>query len=58
MTGKGFGFLREPKRNFVQTPNDIFVTPELCRRYNLRDGIYLKGEIRRSSRGLQMFRLT
>ena len=58
LTGKGFGFLREPKRNFVQMPNDIFVTPELCRQFNLRDGVYLKGEVRRSSRGLQMFNLT
>src|SRR5437762_13859157 len=28
ISGKGFGFLRDPKRNFVQTPQDIFVTPE------------------------------
>src|SRR6266568_9679430 len=26
ISGKGFGFLRDPKRNFVQTPQDIFVT--------------------------------
>src|SRR5215216_5468518 len=25
ISGKGFGFLRDPKRNFVQTPQDIFV---------------------------------
>jgi Transcription termination factor len=30
ISGKGFGFLRDPKRNFVQTPQDIFVTPKLC----------------------------
>src|SRR6266480_1184287 len=29
ISGKGFGFLRDPKRNFVQTPQDIFVTPEI-----------------------------
>ncbi len=58
VSGKGFGFLREAKRTFVQTPNDTFVTPEVCRRYNLRDGIFIKGEIRRSSRGPQLFRLT
>src|SRR6476660_7958713 len=27
MSGKGFGFLRDAKRNFVQTANDIFATP-------------------------------
>ncbi|MBV9127476.1 MAG: transcription termination factor Rho [Verrucomicrobia bacterium] len=58
VSGKGFGFLREAKRNYVQTPSDTFVTPEVCRRYNLRDGVFIKGEIRRSSRGPQLFRLT
>src|SRR6266571_6812155 len=29
ISGKGFGFLRDAKRNFVQTPQDIFVTPEI-----------------------------
>jgi len=27
ISGKGFGFLRDAKRNFIQTPQDIFVTP-------------------------------
>jgi transcription termination factor Rho len=58
VSGKGFGFLREPKRNFVQNPQDIFVTPEVVRRYSLRDGMWLKGEIRRGNRGPQLFRLT
>ena len=58
VSGKGFGFLRESKRNFVQTPADVFVTPEVCRKYNLRDGQWIKGEVRRSSRGPQLFRLT
>ena len=57
VSGKGFGFLREPKRMFVQTPADVFVTPEVCRKYNLRDGQWIKGEVRRSSRGPQLFRL-
>ncbi len=58
VSGKGFGFLREPKRNFVQNPQDIFVTPEVVRRYSLRDGMWIKGEIRRGNRGPQLFRLT
>ncbi len=57
VSGKGFGFLRESRRNFTQSNNDIFVTPELVRRYGLRDGIWVKGEIRRGNRGPQMFRL-
>lgn len=58
VSGKGFGFLRDPKRNFAQHPSDIFVTPEVCRRYALRDGMWIRGEIRRGNRGPQLFRLT
>jgi transcription termination factor Rho len=58
VSGKGFGFLRDPKRNYVQSPQDIFVTPEVVRRHALRDGFWIKGEIRRGSRGQQLFRLT
>lgn len=57
VSGKGFGFLRDAKRNFVQSPQDIFVTPEVVRRYGLRDGQWIKGEIRRGGRGPQLFRL-
>lgn len=58
VSGKGFGFLRDPKRNYVQSPQDIFVTPEVVRKHALRDGLWIKGEIRRGSRGSQLFRLT
>lgn len=58
VSGKGFGFLRNPKRNFTQSNNDIFVTPEVVRRHNLRDGIWIKGQIRRGSRGPQLFLCT
>src|SRR6266850_6462208 len=51
ISGKGFGFLRDPKRNFVQTPQDIFVTPEIVRRFALRDGMWIYGETRRGNRG-------
>src|SRR5437667_4181273 len=54
ISGKGFGFLRDPKRNFVQTPQDIFVTPEIVRRFALRDGMWIYGETRRGSRSPQL----
>jgi len=57
ISGKGFGFLRDPKRNFVQTPQDIFVTPEIVRRFALRDGMWVQGETRRGNRGPQLMRL-
>src|SRR5437868_15078126 len=47
ISGKGFGFLRDPKRNFIQAPQDIFVTPEIVRRFGLRDGMWIYGETRR-----------
>ena len=57
ISGKGFGFLRDPKRNFVQTPQDIFVTPEIVRRFGLRDGMWIYGETRRGNRGPQLIKL-
>jgi transcription termination factor Rho len=57
ISGKGFGFLRDPKRNFVQTPQDIFVTPEIVRRFGLRDGMWIHGETRRGNRGPQLIKL-
>ena len=57
ISGKGFGFLRDAKRNFVQTPQDIFVTPDIVRRFQLRDGMWIQGETRRSNRGPQLTRL-
>jgi len=58
VSGKGFGFLREARRNFAQSNNDIFVTPEVVRKYGLRDGMWIRGETRRGSRGPQLYRLT
>lgn len=57
ISGKGFGFLRDAKRHFVQTPQDIFVTPEIVRRFALRDGMWIQGETRRGNRGPQLMRL-
>jgi transcription termination factor Rho len=56
VSGKGFGFLREARRAYAATQNDIFITPEVIREFNLRDGVYIKGETRRGPRGLQLFR--
>ncbi len=54
ISGKGFGFLRDPKRAFQQHPQDVFVTPEMVRRYGLRDGMLVGGDSRKSQRGPQM----
>jgi transcription termination factor Rho len=57
ISNKGFGFLRQRHRSFTQTPNDIFVTPEMVRRYGLRDGVHLEGDVRNGHRGPQMVEL-
>jgi len=57
ISGKGFGFIRDAKRSFAQTPMDIFVTPEIVRSYNLRDGQWIKGQTRRGGRGAQLHKL-
>jgi transcription termination factor Rho len=57
ISGKGFGFLRDPSRFFQPHPSDVFVTPEAVKKYGLRDGQWLKAEARKSHRGLQIHRI-
>ena len=57
IAGKGFGFIRDPKRFFQSHPNDVFVTPETVKKFGLRDGQWLKVEAKRSNRGMQIHRL-
>ncbi len=51
---KGFGFLRLPGKNFEQARDDIFVTPETIRKYNLRLGQWIHGLYQEGSRGPQL----
>ncbi len=57
ISGKGFGFLRESKNDFRQTPEDVFVTPEIVRNFGLRDGLWIKAETRMGGRGPQLTKL-
>ena len=58
LSDKGFGFLREARRSYAATQNDIFITPDVIRQHGLRDGVLIKGETRRGPRGIQLFRAT
>ncbi len=40
---KGFGFLRNPARSYQVSPNDIYVSPDMIRRYRLRAGLEIEG---------------
>ena len=42
----GFGFLRSPRYNYLPGPDDIYVSPSQIRRFNLRKGDHVVGEIR------------
>ncbi len=54
---KGFGFLREKSRGFQQSPDDVFVTPEIVRTYGLRDGLWVKCISKQGVRGPQLVEL-
>jgi transcription termination factor Rho len=42
----GFGFLRSPDYNYLPGPDDIYVSPSQIRRFNLRTGDTIAGQIR------------
>jgi len=42
----GFGFLRSPDYNYLPCPDDIYVSPSQIRRFGLRDGNIVAGQIR------------
>jgi transcription termination factor Rho len=42
----GFGFLRAPESNYLPGPDDIYVSPSQIRRFNLRTGDTVSGQIR------------
>jgi hypothetical protein len=42
----GFGFLRSPEYNYLPCPDDIYVSPSQIRRFGLRDGHIVAGQIR------------
>src|SRR5271166_214599 len=42
----GFGFLRSPESNYLPGPDDIYVSPSQIRRFGLRTGDTIEGQIR------------
>jgi transcription termination factor Rho len=57
ISGKGFGFIRDAKRHFQPNPMDVFVTPEVVKRFGVKDGHWLKVEAKKNSRGMQINKL-
>ncbi|OQC24223.1 MAG: hypothetical protein BWX70_02667 [Verrucomicrobia bacterium ADurb.Bin070] len=42
----GYGFLRSPKSNYLQCPEDVYASPSQVRRFALRTGDYVEGPVR------------
>ena len=53
----GFGFLRSPQSNYLAGPDDIYVSPSQVRRFGLRTGDTVEGEIRSPKDGERYFAL-
>ena len=53
----GFGFLRSPDANYLPGPDDIYVSPSQIRRFGLRTGDTLDGQIRSPKEGERYFAL-
>ncbi|NQU41713.1 transcription termination factor Rho, partial [bacterium] len=53
----GFGFLRSPNYNYLPGPDDIYVSPSQIRRFNLRKGDHVSGQIRPPKEGERYFAL-
>ena len=54
----GFGFLRSPESNYLAGPDDIYVSPNQVRKFGVRTGDTIEGEIRAPKDGERYFALT
>ncbi len=53
----GFGFLRSPEANYLPGPDDIYVSPSQIRRFSLKTGDTVAGQIRAPKEGERYFAL-
>jgi transcription termination factor Rho len=54
---EGFGFLRAPEYNYLPGPDDIYVSPSQIRRFDLRTGDTVSGQVRPPKEGERYFAL-
>ncbi len=54
---EGFGFLRSPNYNYLPCPDDIYISPSQIRKFELRTGDTVSGEIRPPKEGEKYFAL-
>ncbi len=53
----GFGFLRSPDYNYLPGPDDIYVSPSQIRRFSMKNGNIISGQIRPPKEGERYFAL-
>jgi len=53
----GFGFLRSPEYNYLPCPDDIYVSPSQIRRFGLKTGLTVSGQIRPPKEGERYYAL-
>src|SRR5439155_15181849 len=54
---EGYGFLRAPDYNYLPGPDDVYVSPSQIRRFDLRTGDTISGQIRPPKEGENYFAL-
>ncbi len=54
----GFGFLRSPEANYLPGPDDIYISPDIIKRFSLRTGDTVEGVIHAPREGENYFGLT
>lgn len=54
---EGFGFLRSPNYNYLPCPDDIYISPSQIRKFDLKTGDTVSGEIRPPKEGEKYFAL-
>jgi transcription termination factor Rho len=54
---EGYGFLRSPNYNYLPSPDDIYVSPSQIRKFDLRTGDTVSGQIRTPNEGEKYFAL-
>lgn len=55
--GDGYGFLRSADYNYLPSPDDIYVSPSQIKRFSLRTGDYVSGQVRPPKEGERFFAL-
>ena len=54
----GFGFLRSSESNYLPGPDDIYISPSQIKKFSLRTGDSVEGEIRSPKQGERYFAIT